>query len=168
MKLTFDFFGPINEESLHDLNQLLVQHKNKNIEQLSINISSLGGSLVFAVAIYNYLKSLPFKVTTHNLSEVTSAAVLIYLADSERTAECASKFTIHPPALSISENCNYYRLNELLQGLYADIKNYAQIVNQETNQLNGIYNVDDILRNKSITLRPDEALKCGIITNVIQ
>ncbi len=165
MKLTYNFIEGINNESINQLiHYILCQQKS--IDCLKLNISSLGGSVNSAITIYNFLKNAPFKVITHNLGEVTSAAILMYLAGSERTAEKISKFIIHPIKSYANDDLSYYQLQELVQLIDADIKNYALIVNQETHFLNQIYDIEECLKGKSITLFPEAAYKCGIITQM--
>ena len=165
MTLTFDLVGNINDELFHELHNAIVSQKEA-IDHLHLNISSLGGSVSSAVTIYNYLKKQNFLVTTHNLGETSSAAVLIYLAGKKRTAEKISKFIMHPIKYNTNASLSYFQIEELLHTIDADIKNYGNIVNQETNYLNSIYDVDKCLRESSIVLDYDSAYKCGIIASL--
>ncbi len=155
----------IDEKAFNELR--IVCSRISPDEHIRLNISSLGGLTHVAVGMYNYLKSLPFKITTHNLGEVTSGAVLVYLAGSTRTAEPNSKFLIHPIAVSLNGDFSLVKLEELRAGLSADAKNYAYIVNQATNSLKGRYNViDSLLGRSSIVLDRDLAHECGIVTEL--
>ncbi len=165
MILSYNFIDGINNESINRLIHYVKSAEN-SIDCLKLNISSLGGSVASAITIYNFLKSAPFKVNTHNLGEVTSAAIIMYLSGSERTAEKVSKFVIHPVKGRMDGDLSYYQLQELVQLLDADIENYASIVNQETNCLSGLYDLKECLRGKSITLYPKSAFKCSIITKM--
>lgn len=165
MNLTYDFIGPINDESILRLRDYIVS-RIESIKCLTINISSFGGDAVSGATIYNYLKRQPFRVVTHNLGEVTSAAVLLYLAGATRTAESVSKFVIHPVRISGEEKMPYPRVEELLKTIDAEIKNYAEIVNRETNSLNGKYDIYDCLRAGSIILDAADAYECGIVTQM--
>ena len=161
--LTYTFIGDINTNTVKELMGYITTY-NKPIHHLQLNISSLGGSVAHAITLYNFLKSLPCEISTHNLGEVTSAAVLIYLAGSTRTAEKISKFIMHPIKLSPNGTCSYFQLQEMLLTVDADIKNYGAIVNNETNLLNGLYDIDQCLRSHSIVLDVEAAKECGIIT----
>lgn len=166
MRLEIDFTGSVDNYSLEKLKSYIHERNEAaKISDLRLNIQSLGGSVSGAVAIYNYLKALPFPVQTHNLGEVTSAAILVYLGGTARTAEYHSKFTIHPIQFSLNGNYSYYQIREIADTLDADIRLYASVVNEETNALNGIYNIEELLKGKSVTLSPEAAHKCGIITN---
>lgn len=163
--LTYNFIDGICNESIDRLINCIMSIKNP-IDCLELNISSLGGSVSAAITAYNFLKKLPFRVVTHNLGEVTSAAIIMYLSGSERTTEKISKFVIHPVKGRMDGDLSYYQIQELVQLLDADIKNYSSIVNQETNYLNGFYDLKECLRGKSITLYPESAYKCGITTKM--
>lgn len=165
MHMTYNFIGSIGEDSVNSLINRILSDEG-SIDHLRLNISSRGGSVMSALTAYNFLKSCPFTVTTHNLGEVTSAAVIMYLAGSIRTAEKISKFIMHPITASMNNELSYYQLQELVQLIDADIKNYASVVNQETNALNGLYDINECLKGRSITLHPDLAYRCGISTHM--
>lgn len=165
MNLSYNFIDSINEASTLQLRNYIYS-QTESIEHLQLNISSIGGSMPSAITIYNFLKKMPFKITTHNLGEVTSAAVILFLSGTIRTAEKISKFVIHPIKFAMNGDFSYFQVEEIQQTLNADVKNYASIVNHETNSLNGIYNVENILKGSSIALLPELALKCGIITQL--
>lgn len=164
MEINVDFIGSIDNYSLEKLKNFIDrQTQETGVTGVKLNIQSLGGSVPGAVAIYNYLKSLPYEIKTHNLGEVTSAAVLIYLAGSIRTAEDNSKFMIHSVKYSANGNYSYFQIQEMASILDADIKLYADIVNKETDSLKGIDNVEEILKGKSVALTSDAARKYGIV-----
>ena len=170
MNIYFDFIGEINDENMLFLRNYIIsqkqisQEQNETISNLFINISSLGGSVSSGITMYNYLKQQNFNIITHNLGEVSSAALLLYLAGTTRTASSVSKFMIHPIKIGISGELPYFQVKEILKNIDADINNYAQIVNNETNSLNGKYSVDHYLRADSITLDLEMAKQCGIVT----
>jgi ATP-dependent protease ClpP protease subunit len=137
MNIRFDFIGSINDDNTLALRNFIDSQAHiKPISSLTINISSLGGCVASGITIYNYLKQQPFPIATHNLGEVSSAALLLYLAGSTRTAAPVSKFMIHPIKIGISGDFPYFQVEELLKSIDMDIKNYARIVDSETNSLN--------------------------------
>lgn len=165
MHLQYDFIGPITEESIVQMRNVILS-QSEPINHLQLNISSLGGNVTPSIVGYNFLKKLPFPITTHNLGEVTSAAILLYLAGNERTAEKVSKFVMHSIKCSMNGDITYSQLHECMQSINADIDNYALIVNQETGFLKGIYDIKECLKGNSITLDFKSAMQCGIITQM--
>jgi len=68
-----------------------------NGEPLTVRISSNGGAVQDAIAMYNMLKDYDGTVTTINDSIAASAATIIYLAGDVRKASAISSFMTHKP-----------------------------------------------------------------------
>lgn len=162
---TYSFFDSINEANSQRLICYVLDHMQQ-IDQLQINISSLGGSVSCGITLYNFLKSLPFPVSTHNLGEVTSAAMILYLSGSTRTSENIVKFTVHPCSLSMNGTFSYYKIEELLNGLNADIRSFHDIIDKETGSMRKLHDIDSCLRYSSLVLSKQEAFDCGIVTKM--
>lgn len=161
MHLTFDFIGPIDDNNIITLRNFIESHED--IADLTINISSLGGTTYSGITIYNYLKRQEFPIHTHNLGEVSSAAILLYLSGTTRTASEVSKFMIHPISMGVSGELSFYNVKERLSNLESDIKNYAKIVNKETNNLNGLCDVEQYLKGDNLTIYALEGAEYGIV-----
>ena len=164
MDCRFDFIGEINDSNIILLRNYICN--TPKMTKLTINISSLGGSVSAGITAYNFLKQQKFPIATHNLGDVSSSALLLYLAGSVRTAEEVSKFMFHPISLGINGDFPYYKVREFLNNIDADIKNFALIANKETNNFNGLYDVENLLKNDSLTLTRTQAHECGVITAI--
>ena len=75
---------------------------------------------------------------------------------------------IHPITICIDESSTYYRVQEILDGVNADIKNYASIVNLETQNLKGKLdkNTEHYLKCESLHFDKQKAFNYGIITQL--
>lgn len=164
MNYTYNFIGSINNESIS--NFLTFVKNSKDISSLTVNINSLGGEVSCAIAIYNYLKSKEISIQTHNIGDVSSAAIILYLSGTKRTAEEACKFLIHPIALNVNSTINYNGASELLNTIVTDIVNYSAIVKKETSNMNNKYNIECLLKDESIFLYKQDAYECGIVTDM--
>ena len=162
MENSYRFIGSINSDMLKDFYGFIAT--NPDVENLTIYINSIGGDVSASIGIYNLIKNLRFNVTTHNLGDVSSAALLIYLAGKKRTAEDISKFMIHPIALTINKTILRFQAEEILNSISMDIENYAAIVNKETENLKGVYDINYHLNYESLHLNKEKALACGIVT----
>ncbi len=69
--------------------------------KLIVLISSGGGDIDSAIRIYNYLKALPIVVETIGLSQVDSAANIIFLAGQRRSAVKRCRFFLHEGTFTI-------------------------------------------------------------------
>lgn len=155
--------GPINDEFVQNIQQIIFSFKEIP-ESLCLNISSSGGSVISGITAYNFLKQLPYKLTCHNLGEVSSAAILPYLAGEKRTAEPVSKFMIHPVECSFNGSMPFFKVEETLSLISRDIENYAAIVNREVPGFSQHHNTVDLLKHKSLVLSPNDAYTVGIVT----
>ena len=164
MEYRFDFIGEINDENIFTL--MNFTRTTPDITKLTINLSSCGGSVFSAITIYNYLKNLPYEIITHNLGDVSSAAILLYLAGTTRTSEDIAKFMIHPLAIGMHGDLPYNKVNELLKSIDIDIKNYGTIVNNTTNNLQKKYDIEYYLKNESLVLNKTQAFECNIVTSL--
>ena len=163
MDYTYDLIGTINDDSV---TKVMNSIKAKNdIDSLTIRINSGGGSVSSAVALYNFLKSQSFNIYTHNYADVSSAAIIIYLAGEKRTSEDISKFLIHPLTFNLQGTYAFPKVEELFNSISQDIENYSKIVNKETNNLNGLYDIYQGLKSQAITLDKNKAIQCNIVTN---
>ena len=161
--LSFDYIGSICDENMLSLRNF-IESQSEKIVSLTININSQGGSVPSGIALYNYLKQKNFTVITHNLSEVSSAAILLYLAGDIRTASDVSKFIIHPITYNITNDLIYPQIKELYESISLDISNYEKIVNENTNSLNGLFNTHQCLCSDGVILDYSQAYQCGLIT----
>lgn len=133
---------------------------------IRINISSGGGDVRSGITAYNYLKQLPCLVHTHNLAEVSSAAILPYLAGNIRTADEISRFFFHPATFPLNESCSYPRLQEVLSLIDGDIRRYAQIVEKELPRFCKDHVIMDVLTHSSVAVSPAYGYECGLLTPV--
>ena len=162
---TITHVGPIDENFVNAIINIVNSFKAMPAE-LIISISSGGGSVIHGITAYNYLKKLPCKVHTHNMGEVSSAAILPFLAGSVRTADKVAKFMFHPVTIGINEQMSHPRFAELLSMLERDINNYAEIVKREVPTLCEEHDIESVLKHDTLVLTPAEGLACGLLTNV--
>lgn len=73
----------------------LQSHISDDVSNVEIEIKSLGGDSEEGIAIYDYLRSLPAKVTTKIIGRTASAGATIYMAGDDREISENSDFLIH-------------------------------------------------------------------------
>lgn len=92
-------------------------------------ISSPGGAVEPGIALYNYLKSLPVRLITHNNGSIDSIANVIFVAGKERYASPHSTFLFHgvkfdfstPASLNASQLAELSDIVEKSHGKIANI-----------------------------------------------
>lgn len=162
---TITHVGPIDEVFVNSIINIVNSFQSIP-DELIISISSGGGSVIHGITAYNYLKKLPCVVHTHNMGEVSSAAILPYLAGTIRTADNVAKFMFHPVAISLSEQMTHPKFLEMLSMLERDIDNYATIVKREVPSLCGQHDITAVLKHGTLVLTPAEGFSCGLITQI--
>ena len=155
--------GPINDAFVTSIQQITLSYQEAP-ELLCLNISSSGGSVISGITAYNYLKQLPYPVRCHNLGEVSSAAILPYLAGKIRTAETVSKFMLHPVEIELQASMPFFKVQETLSIIERDIESYAAIVRREVPDFSNHYDIVELLKHRSVVLSPSDAYTSGIVT----
>ena len=139
-KLIFvNFIAEINDKTSSLLMFLLTEQLRSGMNNFRINISSGGGMVFHAVALYNFLSGLKdVYLHTHNLGQIDSAANLIFLAGQQRTASKASSFLLHPPKMGFqAQGMVQFSLQDLKErtlGLEKDERKIAEIIATRLNK----------------------------------
>lgn len=161
--LYLTFTGPINDQNVAQLIQqidpLLGPDK---VDHLYLAISTPGGGVNAGITLYNYLCSLPIKVTTHNIGQVDSIGNVIFLAGTERYAAPATSFLFHGVSFSVGGAAAFSRtqVEEFLSQVKQDEARIKTVIREKTKldgrKLNGFF-------RSGRSLSPDEAHRFGII-----
>lgn len=162
--LTISHVGPIDDQFVNSIQRIIISQSNP-LTHLTLQISSPGGSVIAGITAYNYLKSLPIDVHTHNLGEVSSAAILPYLAGNIRTAEDVSKFMFHPVEITLDGSLPFHKVEEILSNISTDISNYAEIIKKELPEFAEKHDIDNLLKHKSLVLLPADCRAWNLITD---
>ena len=102
---------------------------------------------------------------THNLGEVSSAAILIYLAGSVRTTESVFKFMFHPFTITGDGSMSYASVMEKIRILDSDLESYAAIIKKESPAFCEVYDIIEVLKNQTVIINSaQEGISLGILT----
>jgi ATP-dependent protease ClpP protease subunit len=159
------FISGINHASITSLINVTGQARNGGSNKIIIHLSSTGGDLASAFAAYYYLRSLGIPLETHNIGNVESAAVLLFLAADVRRAAPYSRFLFHDfhwgfPAGDVP----LAKLREHTTSLEFDSQRYADIFNERTEGAESPIKIGEYLNGLSLIATPATALKAGVIT----
>jgi ATP-dependent protease ClpP protease subunit len=159
------FMGDINTASAGVLLQVVNQQIRNGIHKITLVISSGGGDPSAAFAAYNYLRNLPVELTTFNVGNVDSAAVMLYCAGQHRYSLPATRFLIHGNSLVFGANSTMDAA--ALQGNLELLKSLNQmlvhVVVSTTNKTQT--EVEAAVRGQAI-LSPDEAVRWGLVQEI--
>jgi ATP-dependent Clp protease, protease subunit len=107
---------------------------NAGVAEVQLLLSTPGGSVMNGMNLYNFMRSLPLKLVTHNVGNVDSIGNAIFLAGEERFACPHSTFMFHgvgfdsEPGIRLEEKL----LRERLEGVLADQKRIGSIIEERT------------------------------------
>lgn len=128
------FKAGISDEKVNTFIGWMNAQISAGIDNLEIAISSPGGNVVQGIAMVNFIQSLPFNVTAHNIGQVDSIAIPIFAACHNRRANQFSQFTFHGSGLTYEGRMEEAKLKELYETIQSHnavisdiIANYTDI-----------------------------------------
>lgn len=127
-------------------------------EDIELIISSYGGILNHALAIYKLLKPVSERVTARVIGVAASSATLILLAANKRIADKDSRLLIHLPFVALEGTADD------LESAAAEMRNYESIVKDI---YSGVAGAETLLKEER-WLTAKEALDAGLITEIEQ
>ncbi len=164
--LAIKFFAPVNEKSANALMNVLDQAINQGVKDITLLISTPGGSVFHGISIYNYLRGLPLdRLVTHNFGSVDSIGVVMYCAGRERYSSPQARFLLHGVTLNFQGSLSLEepQLEEKLKGLKIDIENIAKVISENVEKDVNIVTETMIQRT---TLNPEQAKEWGLVHKI--
>ena len=163
--IKISFTGSVNEENVRTfINEIKnLTEKFPDATSLTIYISSPGGNVDIAVELFNFLKLLDCKIRTVNMSCVNSAAIIIFVAGTERISLPCSSFYVH----SITKNLNGdFTADDLLR----EVREMSANTDKVANILAGISNKNKSywkrLMRKGCLLTSQKAKELGLVNDI--
>lgn len=101
------FSAEITAQSSEKFINILIECIKSGVKDVYLLLFSAGGAVPNTVGLYNLLRGLPLKLTTHNIGNVDSAANILYLAGSPRYASETARFMLHNLSLSFNTGCTF-------------------------------------------------------------
>ena len=89
------FIGPISNNATRFLRNACCTAVNDKVTDLTIQFSSSGGTVDEGFSLYEFLLSLPLRLTMHNIGMVNSVAIIVFLAGDKRFANENTIFYMH-------------------------------------------------------------------------
>jgi ATP-dependent Clp protease, protease subunit len=153
--------APFTTESLI---ALLANLSNQGVKEVYLMLSTLGGSVMHGMNLYNVLRAFPFKLTTHNVGNVDSIGNAVFLAGEQRYACPHSTFMFHGVASKLPQmNAEAKFLRERLDSITSDIKRIGDILVERTGiSQDQVSNLFGEAQTKDATF----AVGCGIVHEV--
>lgn len=123
----------INAVCVRTIMESILFQINKTVKHLYFIVSTNGGSVPHGIALYNVLRTLPFDITMHNISNVDSIGNVVFLAADKRYATPNATFMIHPVQSTFqNKNGDINVLKEKISAVEADEKRIKEIFLKRT------------------------------------
>jgi ATP-dependent Clp protease, protease subunit len=107
---------------------------NQGATEIHLMLSTVGGSVMHGITIYNTLRALPVRIVTHNVGNVDSIGNVIFLAGAERYACPNSTFMFHGVGRDVQAGMRLEDkvLREAIDSIEADHRRIGAIIGQHT------------------------------------
>ena len=158
------FFAPVIDVTINALMNAIDQKMKQGVTDFVILISSPGGSVLYGLSAYNYLKGLPVTITTHNFGSVDSIGVVLFCGGNKRLSVPQARFLLHGVSAGFgNERLEEKQLEERLKGLKIDLENIAKVIAANTGK--SVKDVTDAMLERT-TLNPDDAKSWGLVHEI--
>ena len=163
--ITLCFTGTINEQNVRDFISELRNRIKENPQgsALTIYISSPGGSVDLAFALFSFLKLLGCRVTTVNSSHVFSAANILFAAGDRRRCFSSANFYFHAVTKNLNGNFTAQYLLREAKGLALDSDKIASVLSDISNKNKSYWKR---LMRKGSWLSPLKAREVGLVNEI--
>ncbi|MFL9810026.1 Clp protease [Pseudomonas putida] len=161
------FSGAVNPAACYNIQSTCLQALTQGATRIRLHLASEGGSTLYGFALYNFLRSLPVAVDTHNLGSISSMANIVFLAGEVRTACQHSRFLQHP--LNWHYNAgpvDHSRLVEHSRLLDDDLERYADIFTERTAGCAEPFDINRCLNGSAQIMKPPAAAAAGLIHDI--
>jgi ATP-dependent Clp protease protease subunit len=156
----YGYTGAIDSTGASRIAAALNTANNDNVDEVHLCFSSYGGYVSDGIYLYNHIRGLPVRVVTHNTGSVTSIAVAVFVAASERFCSPHGMFMIHPTVMSSKESMSAQRLQSSLDSALADDRRTENILRERAAIPEEILTAR---RYKDVYITPKEAVIYGLV-----
>jgi ATP-dependent protease ClpP protease subunit len=128
------FSAEINPNTTESLIAAVSNCVNQGVQEIYLMISTPGGNVMSGMNLYNVLRAMPVRLTTHNVGNVDSIGNAIFLAGEQRFACPHSTFMFHGVGFDGMAGVRFEEkfLRERLDSVMADQKRIGDIIAERT------------------------------------
>lgn len=160
-----NFTRELNGDTVESLLRCLSGLADEGVSRVVLCIASPGGNFGKALAAYNMLRALPLQLVTHGIGDVSSAAVIVFLAGAERYACPQSTFLLHPGSIATNgaSDLDVRFMSERIDGLNRNDDRERVIVAERTRLTSA--QIRRLVKG-STTLSARQAVEAGIVQRI--
>lgn len=159
------FQGNVYDNTSQALTQVVDQCLNSGVERIHLMITSPGGVVYYGANLFSYLRRLPIKISTYNVSTVQSIGVSLFCAGVERHCVPEATFMIHPVLIQPTQNLflNAQQFQGLADSCTVQTRSLANIIAGATGKP-----IDHVLEdmNRTTWLDAEQSKAYGLVNTV--
>ena len=159
------FSAEINQKTTETFLGACTKFCNDGADELYVLLSTPGGNVMNGLNIYNVLRGLPCKITMHNVGNVDSIGVAVFLAGGNRRTCDLATFMFHGVGFDVTQTMRFDEkfLRERLDSVLADQKRIGSVIVDRTKLAEAEVNS---LFLEAVTRDSNYALKQGIVDKI--
>ena len=159
----FFLIGAVMPDQLRQLVRFLHEDVPENAACVDVLIESEGGSVAVALAMARLLKALPCPVRTWNLSNVDSAAIVVFAAGIDRFCAPGGGFFFHPVGREVVGAKTAEEFRKIADEIDSDERQVAEFMAESTGSSAETWQV---LMRTSRTMSAEEAMATGLAVGI--
>jgi ATP-dependent protease ClpP protease subunit len=168
--VVINFVGEVNYDSVGRLLKAVTDQIARGNHDITILIGSGGGGVEAAFAAFNFLRHLPppTQITTYNIANADSAAVILFCAGTKRYSlpGAGMRFLVHG-TFKTNGQVPSYLTSEILEQQLAQVNSANQMVVQAMEAATNDHRAEILSAVKGQTiLTPDQAKDWGLVQAV--
>jgi ATP-dependent protease ClpP protease subunit len=158
------FQAPINVSTSQKFIATIGQLINQGATSIELLLSTPGGEVAAGLTMYNFIRSLPIPVNTHNIGNVDSIGNAVFLAGTVRKACKHSTFMFHGVGVFVQNmSLEEKNLRQHMDTVLADQKRIGDILQERTKISDG--EAGELFREAK-TKDADYALSVAIVSSI--
>jgi len=157
--------GQIDQPMLQKVFQLFAQLINDRVKTVHLLLHSGGGFVSDGICLYNYLSNSPISIVAYNAGNISSMAVVVFLAAQRRISSDNSTFMIHKTHATPNPGQTSAMLKEIADSLDIDNERVEAILHKHLSLPNDKWVLH---KHGNLTITAKEAMDFALIHSIGQ
>lgn len=155
--------GMVDHAMTDRIAKIIAAMRSSGVTRARIAVHSDGGYLADGIAIYNLLRGSGLTVHTHNIGNISSAAIYVFLAGSARKCVPTGRYLLHATTSQTGRPSSADDLTALAANVAFDDERTSRILNAH---LRLEESQRQMMRTADLIIGPEEAVRIGLAHEV--
>lgn len=163
------FTASINSKSLGNFTNAFLSAISQGAERIDLYMHTDGGGTHEGFGLYGLIRSSPVPVVAHNIGNIESMGIVMYLAADTRIANPEARFLIHGLTWGFGNGTvDGARLIEYTERLAQDRQRYVELFKERTNGAQNPIDISAAVLSGHLMLDSGAAAEAGITTGPVR